>query len=167
MKQLMPWAILHNGPTSAASTLLLNYIEPAQPISLYISIKNGHYPVTFAIVGSLLIQLLTVISTGLLMLKVERIHRYGVGIQTTETFGLSSTNVSFGGSPVLSAIALNSGESRAYAIEKLEHELSSVVQGNLSYPLGTSDELAFSTLHVQDVSPGKDKTLPIGAFVVY
>lgn len=111
MKQLMPWAILQNGPTSAASPLLLNYIESAQPVSLYKSIRNGHYPVSLAIFGSLLIQLLTVTSTGLLMLQIERTHRYGVDIQTTETFGLSSTNVSFGSSPVLSAIALNSGES--------------------------------------------------------
>lgn len=85
-KQLMPWAILHKGPTSAADTLLLNYIEPAQPVSLYNSVKNGHYPVTLAIVGSLLIQLLTVISTGLLMLQVERTHHHGFAIQTTEAF---------------------------------------------------------------------------------
>lgn len=123
----MPWAILHNGPTSAENTLLLNYIEPAQPVSLYRSINNGHYPVTLAIVGSLLIQLLTVISTGLLMLQVERTHRSGVSVQTAEAFGLSPTNVSFGSSPVLSAIALNSGKSRPYTIQKTEHELRSVV----------------------------------------
>lgn len=117
----MPWAILHTGPTSAASTLLLNYIEPAQPVSLYRSAKNGHYLVTLAMVGSLLIQLLTVISTGLLMLQIERIHHRGVAIETTEAFNeafrLNSdiTDQSIGDFPVLSAIALNNGETRYQA----------------------------------------------------
>lgn len=117
-EQMMPWAILQKGPTSAADALLLNYIEPPQPVSLYASIRKGHYPVTLSIAGSLLIQLLTVISTGLLMLQVERIHHHGVAIQTAETFNetfkLNSTYSSIGNSPVLSAIALNNGETRYY-----------------------------------------------------
>ncbi|KAL0257964.1 hypothetical protein SLS55_007132 [Diplodia seriata] len=79
-KQMMPWAILRKGPSPAADTLLIDYIEPARPVSLYKSLKNAHWPVSIAIVGTLLLQLLTVTSTGLFQLQSETLNHTGVAL---------------------------------------------------------------------------------------
>lgn len=111
-KQMMPWAILHKGPFPAADTLLLDYIEPPRLISLFASIRNAHHPVSLAITGSLLLQFLTVVSTGLLILQDERMQHSGVVLLPTEDFRTEFHDYSaFNTSPVLSAIALNNGKS--------------------------------------------------------
>lgn len=107
---MMPWAVLQKGPSPAADTLLMDYVEPARPFALSRSIKNAHWPVSFAVIGTLLLQLLTVTSTGLFQLQSETIDHQHVDLLYGQQFASEPTgNFSLGGAPVLSAIALNSG----------------------------------------------------------
>lgn len=100
----MPWEELKMGPSSADKTLLLDYVSPILPISLWTAIKNRHWAVVISIVGQLLIlgtvrisffpfcrflsRLLmlcqTVFSTGFLILEPTTLTK------TDETFQLSS-----------------------------------------------------------------------------
>ncbi|KAK0625700.1 hypothetical protein DIS24_g10987, partial [Lasiodiplodia hormozganensis] len=129
-KQMMPWEILRKGPSPAADTLLLDYVEPARLTSLWVSLKKAHWPVSIAIVGTLLLQLLTVVSTGLFQLQSEMMNHTGVALLYGDEFALEpSNNFAVGAAPVLSAIALSNG--------------------NLSYPAGTSENIAFPALSLK------------------
>ncbi|KAL6894743.1 hypothetical protein GGI43DRAFT_412098 [Trichoderma evansii] len=83
-KILMPWEELKIGPSSADKTLLLDYVSPILPISLWTAIKNRHWAVVISIVGQLLILGTTVFSTGFLILEPTTLTK------TDETFQLSS-----------------------------------------------------------------------------
>lgn len=54
-KILMPWEELRTGPSSADKTLLLDYISPLLPVSLWMAIKNRHWAVALSLIGQLLI----------------------------------------------------------------------------------------------------------------
>lgn len=54
-KILMPWEELRTGPSSADKTLLLDYISPLLPVSLWRAIGNRHWAVVMSIAGQLLI----------------------------------------------------------------------------------------------------------------
>ncbi|GFP58755.1 hypothetical protein TASIC1_0011012200 [Trichoderma asperellum] len=74
-KILTPWEELKTGPSSADKTLLLDYISPILPVSLWMAIKNRHWAVVISI---------TVFSTGFLILEPTTLTK------TDETFQLSS-----------------------------------------------------------------------------
>lgn len=92
-KILTPWKELRDGPTTADKSLLLDYIYPLLPTSLWMALKNRHWAVAMSILGHLLIlgtvsdtrgkkcasHLLivtkTVFSTGLLILEPTEMSR--------------------------------------------------------------------------------------------
>ncbi|KAI9150762.1 Homeobox protein 4 [Paramyrothecium foliicola] len=69
VKVSMPWEELGKGPSSAEKTLLLDYVFPLLPVSLWKSFRNRHWVVVLTILGRVLIQVTTVLSTGLLTLE--------------------------------------------------------------------------------------------------
>lgn len=74
-KQLMPWVEMINGPAKAENSLLLNYITPWTMTSLVASLKRGHFSVSVGILGTMLLQLLTISSTALLSVEYRSIQR--------------------------------------------------------------------------------------------
>jgi Protein of unknown function (DUF3433) len=68
-KLLMPWAQMRKGPSSADKTVLLDYTSPLLIVSLFKACRNLHFPVSLTIVGFVLIKILTILSTGLLVLE--------------------------------------------------------------------------------------------------
>lgn len=62
-KILMPWKELKNGPASAENSLLLDYVTPMLPTSLWMSLRNRHWAVSMSVLGHLSI-LLAVRSSG-------------------------------------------------------------------------------------------------------
>ncbi|KAJ6439890.1 cutinase transcription factor 1 alpha [Purpureocillium lavendulum] len=68
-KILIPWKELRYGPTTADKSLLLDYVSPILPTSLWMALRNRHWAVAMSILGHLLILGTTVFSTGLLILE--------------------------------------------------------------------------------------------------
>ncbi|KAH7308044.1 hypothetical protein B0I35DRAFT_102489 [Stachybotrys elegans] len=64
----MPWKELQSGPSPVDRTLFLDYVSPLLPVSLWMSIKHRHWPVTLAIFGKIFILGAIVFSPGLLRL---------------------------------------------------------------------------------------------------
>lgn len=56
-KRLMPWHELHPGPISAEKTVLLDYITPMLPTTLYRATINNHWAIVASTLGILLLQL--------------------------------------------------------------------------------------------------------------
>lgn len=69
VKSLVPWQELQKGNAMASRSMFLDYVFPIQILTLWRSLKNGHFVVVLTICGFILLKIITVISTGLLVLK--------------------------------------------------------------------------------------------------
>jgi Protein of unknown function (DUF3433) len=85
-KQMAPWHEIAQTPTSAARSVLIDYISPLMPISLVASIRKKHYPVALVIFGSVLMKLLIIASTGLFTLDRVLISQDGAQLIATDEF---------------------------------------------------------------------------------
>ncbi|KAM0322164.1 hypothetical protein ACHAQA_009653 [Verticillium albo-atrum] len=86
VKVLTPWKELKSGPSAAHKTLLLDYVSPLVPASLWRAFRNGHLVVVSTILCWLLILLTTVFSTGLLVLEPTAMVKDGVEIPIQSSF---------------------------------------------------------------------------------
>ncbi|KAL5360844.1 hypothetical protein BJX96DRAFT_184846 [Aspergillus floccosus] len=71
--QLMPWVLMLRGRTPASESIFLDYLSNWNVVSLYRSLRQGHYLVALCVTGSLLLNGLTVFSTGLFELDTIRV----------------------------------------------------------------------------------------------
>ncbi|GME57882.1 hypothetical protein GTA08_BOTSDO01504 [Neofusicoccum parvum] len=118
-KQIMPWVEMKHGPAKAEKSMLLNYLTAAIHEALYASVKMGHYSVTLAISGTLILRLLIIASTGLLSLEYREMQHAGT-FAAVDSFDFMKNN----GTPVMMA------GPRFWAIQ----------QFNSSYPAGTTPQ---------------------------
>lgn len=125
-KQAMPWKVLQQQPTPASKTLLLDYITPSLLEGFVNSLRSSHWPVAIAISNSLLIKLLTVASTGLLVLQKTTTVVPSCQLTVADDFASSFNTSAIGSTPVLSTLAIQNG--------------------SISYPPGTSRDTAFQKL---------------------
>ncbi|OQE47474.1 hypothetical protein PENCOP_c001G04178 [Penicillium coprophilum] len=63
--QLMPWALMLRGPTPASQSIFLDYLLKLNIVSLYQSLKQRRFLVSLCVAGSLILNGVTVFSTGL------------------------------------------------------------------------------------------------------
>ncbi|KAM0276741.1 hypothetical protein ACHAQH_006452 [Verticillium albo-atrum] len=119
VKVIMPWQELKSGPKTAHRTLVLDYVSPLVPTSLWMAFKNGHFVVYSTISCWLMILSTTVFSTGLLVLAPTTIVQEGIGIPIQSTFDAEGYQI-----PQLGPVAAQ----LYYAVN---------FQG-LPYPMGTS-----------------------------
>jgi hypothetical protein len=66
---MQPWEEIAQELQPAAKSLLLDYISPNSMVAFYWSVKHRHGPVAAVLLGSFLIKVLIVVSTGLFMLN--------------------------------------------------------------------------------------------------
>ncbi|KAL7935756.1 hypothetical protein V8C35DRAFT_298159 [Trichoderma chlorosporum] len=90
-KILMPWEELRTGPSPANKTLLLDYISPLLPVSLWMAVKNRHWAVAMSIIGQLLILGTTVFSTGLLILEPTQMSKSDQKFHLSSKFQLNQS----------------------------------------------------------------------------
>ncbi|KAI0123773.1 hypothetical protein BJ170DRAFT_94376 [Xylariales sp. AK1849] len=139
-KQMEPWRLMAQGSTPAVRTLMLDYVSLAQPHALWRSLGARHWPVALAITASLLIKLLTLLSTGLLMLQYVSREYKNVGLLATDRFDTSlwggdSSDFASIAMPVLAAMAIESY--------------------GLPFPKGTSRDFAIPSLILEDLGLGE------------
>ncbi|KAK7534284.1 uncharacterized protein J3D65DRAFT_679225 [Phyllosticta citribraziliensis] len=132
-KQAIPWVLLQKKPTSSSDTLLIDYITVSETEAFFKSLRHAHWPVVITIIGSLLIKLLTVASTGLLVLQNTQIVHPNCQLIASNDFVNSFESSAIGSSPVLSTLAINNG--------------------TLAYTPGTTRNLAFQTLNLSSPFP--------------
>lgn len=131
----MPWVLLKKKVTTASDTLLLDYVTLSQTEAFVKSLRQAHWPVVVAIVGSLLIKLLTVASTGLLVLQTAEFHNPDCNLFSSDEFVMNFQSSEIGSSIVLATLALNNG--------------------TMDCPPGTTADMAFQTLKVPEFYLGQ------------
>ncbi|KAE9966649.1 hypothetical protein BLS_006877 [Venturia inaequalis] len=97
-QQLMPWRTLARGPAAASHSLMLDYISPWNVTSLFKSLKFGHFGVTLVLLGSLLIKIVIIASTGLFSIRTKSISESYTHVRLMEQFGgdLNMSRISVG-----------------------------------------------------------------------
>lgn len=104
----------------------MDYVTPSKPEALITSLRLSHWPVAIAITNSFLITLLTVASTGLLVLEKTSFVRDSCRLNVTDDFVSSFDPATIGSASILATIAIQNE--------------------SIPFPPGTSREAAFQTL---------------------
>ncbi|KAL1622805.1 hypothetical protein SLS54_004825 [Diplodia seriata] len=136
-KQIMPWSLMSRGRTVAEHSLLLNYLTSSMPGSLVRSLRRGHFAVSIGILGSLVVRLLIIFSTGLLSLEYHSVAN---------------------GKDFVFADSVNLAKSVHYTSESSEkwRPLSNsvnfwaILNYNLSYPHGATSQYALQSFASSD-----------------
>jgi Protein of unknown function (DUF3433) len=140
IKQLTPWQVLRQGPADATESVLLDYLSPWNVISLFRSLKAGHYVVTITILATLLIRLLIISSTGLLLLQDAVIQNTSARFFASDKFTNNQVNLS----AVDSKSALT---------------VAGIASFGLSFPMGTTETYTYQSFNVSNTTAVSYSTL--------
>jgi hypothetical protein len=135
-KALMPWKLMSEKPRPADQSLLLDYVS-GNPLSvLKGAIRHRHVPVITSTVGSLIIILVTVSSTGLFVLQSILLHGRTTVSVLSAFDGARFDSTAVDSFPVLA--------------------ISSIFSGNLSidYPPNTNADHAVDIFSLQNTLNG-------------
>jgi hypothetical protein len=136
-RALMPWKLMSEKPQSVDRSLLLDYVSDNPLAVLSRAVWRRHLPVVASAMGSMMIILVTVFSTGLFVLQPESMVLTKKISMTSTLDQRLSHDTGVDNFPVLFA--------------------SSMLSGNLSldYPPGTFGTLAVETFSVPGTSDGQ------------
>ncbi|CZR51799.1 uncharacterized protein PAC_01676 [Phialocephala subalpina] len=121
--------------------LLLDYIDPMQPVSLWRASRNSHWAVLGGILVSLLLRILIVLSTGLLDISPTTFRQGSINL-------IASTNLNHS----LSDTPYTNFSNDLYKqIDTSAVFLySSIIKNGLSFPGGTTKDQAAQNLQIPD-----------------
>jgi hypothetical protein len=133
-KQMAPWHAMSKKPQTADNSLLLDYISPFSPWAFYVALRRFHWAVAAALLGTMLVKLLYVLSTALFILQPLLVQR---PIQLSmDSFSGRKYNASLvDNTPIL-----------AWTASFLD---------SVSFPAGTNDQYAVQTFNASRPLPGK------------
>ncbi|KAI1629390.1 hypothetical protein EDD37DRAFT_49503 [Exophiala viscosa] len=134
-RTLVPWSRLRHGPAPAWDPLLLDYVSPILPMVLINAAKNHDWAVLAGAIGDLLLSIVTVFSTGLLVLTPTPMSRSVSNLIVSSRF--IGTNYTIGPG------AIDTELMRYYGIQ----------QRGLEYQYGTTESVAYDTLDFQSLVP--------------
>lgn len=119
---------MSNGPQPASKSVLLDYLSVWNILALVQSLNNGHYMVSTAVIGSISVKLLTILSTGLFALQLVSVENSSAPLVATDRFDGSKYNSTFVDARPMYA---------TFGVQNL----------NMSYPIGTTSQYAVQTFN--------------------
>ncbi|CAI7613189.1 unnamed protein product [Penicillium manginii] len=145
-KQSAPWQAMLEGPQPAEKSVLLDYISDLQPVAIWNALKNKHFAVASGVSCSLLLRLLIIFSTSLFSLKEVPVKRNNVPIQLFNIFSAQDSKIETVGS-------------QPYDI------LNGILFENVTYPIGTSENLTFQEFSAPSLPENAVITTPINGMM--
>jgi Protein of unknown function (DUF3433) len=139
-KQMAPWHAMAKRPQSVENSLLLDYISPFFLWSIFSSLHRSHWAVAAAILGTMLVKGLYILSTALFILQpLKAVHH--VLLSASDRFGGDRFNSSsVDDTPVLDwagvllhAVDYGPGVTSQYAVQSFNS--SHAIQGMCLTPL--------------------------------
>jgi hypothetical protein len=146
-RRITPWEELDNQQIKTQKSLLLDYVSPFLLNSLLRAIRYQHWSVVLSLVGFMLLKLITIFSTGLLVLSSTLMSDQGIQLQTSSIISAeyycnySSITCNYS-SPSIDAYM----------------EFLGILNDRLPYPSGTTSTSVFESI---DLS----KSIPEGAII--
>lgn len=131
-----PWLRLLSGlPSKGEHSLTLDYTSMLQPTVLVKSFRLRDWLVTASIVGCMILQLTVLFSTGLLTVEW--------------------TKVTLDPVPIILETEFKSGSSSLQPTNDIDlWTVYGVLRGNISYPIGTTDEFAYQSIQPDSLAHG-------------
>lgn len=142
-KLLAPWRVLSDRTISSSRRLRQDYVSQLRYTSLYQSLRNKDWTVFLALMGTFCLQLLIIVSTGLLILQPTVISRTNTIFPLTTSLNKSATYVEYSDNALHTAYAV-----RTYGLE---------------FPLGTTSRIAYQALNNTALSPGSEAQATVDA----
>ena len=153
-KMLTPWKELRAGE-SAKKTVLLDYTSPVLPSCLRTSARNRHWAVLSTMLGSLLLRIAIVFSTGLIVLTPTTMTKQNLNVIGNSMFSAADVGAS-----------VVKGGPTHFATSTILKYYAIVVEG-LEYPYGTADGVAYDTIdltNIRDLFPNSTISAEVKAF---
>lgn len=137
-KTLAPWAALRSDqPSPAKQTVTLDYLSPLMPVAWWRAIQNRHWAVVLTITGYALLNLGTVFSSGLMVLRPTSVTRDVSNLISSLKLSAEDFFFSETVQPVTAAPAVNFYGVRLLGLER---------------PEGTTDELVVTPIAKSDAT---------------
>ncbi|KAJ9630111.1 hypothetical protein H2204_008766 [Knufia peltigerae] len=128
--QMMPWIVMSKDQVPADESVLLDYVSMWNLVAMFKAAKRKHWVVSVAVLGTLLIKVLIVLSTGLFV-------KQDITIERPATFTLAST---LDDSSFTDAFQ-QTASSDPYFVSV------GIISQNLSSPIGTQHNLVYETVN--------------------
>lgn len=150
-KVITPWYGLLQSKQKASRSILLDYISPLQVVTLYQAIVNHHTAVVFTTLGFFTLKLITIASTGLLVINFVHVTT-SQDLLTTTRFNYPRIGDTLSGSNLTSPIY------RAYGYLIQDMPFVDGVTANTTYqsitiPSGIKSRNVTYSAEVQSLSP--------------
>lgn len=129
-----PWHRLVQAPAKAQNSILLDYFDMISPVAIFNSLKNHDWIVSISLSVSLLIQLIIVLSTGLINLNLTRVTDTSYAMRVTRKFIDEGDPVTAPSEEVLRMV---------------DGLLTGVKGGYIAFPDGTSDLYGWETFETE------------------
>lgn len=129
-----PWYRLIHSPTEARNSSILDYFDMIKPAAIFNSLKNHDWIVSVSLSVSLLVQLVIVLSTGLINLSLTEVTDGSYPMTVTKKFLDREEPVTVPSKDVLRMI---------------NGLLMSAQRGYLTFPDGTTDLYAWETFETE------------------
>jgi len=138
---LAPWKNAIEGPTTAESSLFLDYISPLPPARLWAAFRNRDWAVFASTLGVLLLRIVVIFSTGLLVLTPTMMVDNNASLKTNSEIVAKSTAL----------VSTDDASMEYYGI--LNHELV--------YSYGTTGSVAYETIDLSSALPNSTITTTV------
>jgi hypothetical protein len=141
-KLLAPWRSITNHPATIGKSLRLDYSSEFRYVTLFSSVKNAHWDVFLAVVGTFSLNIIIILSTGLLTVETRTI------VDTNATFTLDTifnhtSNVLIPTEGLLTSHGLRYG---------------------LEFPNGTTPAFAYQSVKTDNLHSGSAARIMVEAF---
>ena len=150
---LAPWKHSMEAPSVASRSLLLDYVSPILPNTLWMSFRQQDWEVFASTLAILILRLVIVFSTGLLVLTPTKLTQENSPFVINSTF-IGGTYNDTGQSTTLPEAASGEALNVYYGIHK---------QG-LDYPYGSQPSLAYETIEVNSQIANSTITATVNGF---
>lgn len=137
-KLVMPWMVLAKSGNGSSHGFTLNYMTTTIPEALFLSLKANHLPVFLGVMGTLLLRLLVIFSTGLLTAE-DKLMTHNETVLVLDHFNFS----------------------KAYGSAIVDDELVTLwatSNVNLSYPSATTSDFATQSVFISNSSMYEPRT---------
>ena len=145
-RALTPWEEMRNGVANAERSVLLDYVSPMLPVTLWCALRASHHTVTLSVMVFVLLKITMVVSTGLFVSEPTDVPNSAASLLTT---------TSFDGSEFASATELLNGAVAGKVgntASKLLFEANAYTAANLAYPEGLTADAVYQNLALSQES---------------
>lgn len=138
-KLLEPWKQLKFGPLGPEQTLLLDYISPILPVTLWRATRLEHFPVLVTVLTGIVLKVVTVASTGLLSPVNTPMPFQNVTLEALSTFNTENLD-------------LHDYDSSTLRESVINYETYALIADHLKFPDGIRPNLAFQRFRLPENS---------------